>query len=359
MEKYLKETTMINSMERLFEKTVNNYVKQGLNQDQINFLTNYLDLANNDNHDQRFTAFFTLFSLYRREYNNASIDKLFKKYREEFKDLPLFTHADLLRLSMISHSRDDLKEIMDKSKRYINDLENKCKDKKLNHTGILHYYAHAVCNYYEVSDYDYKYEEVSQNKSGTKVVNENIELAKEVIEICINNEKDYAKFYATKGRICLLNKDFDEAINNFLIAKAKEDPTRKDYRLIIGGYQDYLLFAKQLKQANILMEQNKTLETNIKDIHAGNIRLISLFTGLITLVIGNLSVITSNDEPVKLMFLFNGMFFIFFGVIIVFTNILLGHYEDQKKNKGLNLLSLLLILAGLLILGWFFSKEML
>lgn len=359
MEKYIKETAMINSMDRLFEKTVINYVKQGLDQDCITFFTNYLDLANNNNHEQRFTAFFTLFSLYRREDNNDAIDKLFNKYKEDFKDLLFFTHVDLLRLSMISHSRDDLKEIMDKSKRYIKDLENHFTEKKLKHTGILHYYAHAVCNYYEVSDYDYRYEEVSQSKLGTKVVNENIELAKEVIEVCIKDEKDYAKFYATKGRISLLKKDFDEAISNFLIAKAKEDTTRKDYRLIIGGYQDYLLFAKQLKQADILMEQNKKLETNIKDIHAGNIRLISLFTGLITLVIGNLSVITNNDEPVKLMFIFNGMFFIFFGVIIIFTNILLGHYEDQKKNKGLTVLSILLILVGILILGWFFFKEML
>lgn len=357
MEKYILEVSQINTMNRKFETSVVNFIKKGLSDKTKKDLYDYLENADKKLHKERFTVFFTLFSFFRREGNNEAISKLFKDYKDEFADELLFTHVDLLRLSLISYSKDDLKIMMDKSKSYIKKLEEKLGE-ELNHVGILHYYAHVVCDYYEATDYNYCYDDSLDNKTSDKLAYENIKLANKVIEVVLEKEKDYAKFYATRGRICLLLKEFDAAIDNFLIAKAKEDPTRKDYNLIIGGYQDYLLFSKQLKQADILMEQNKKMENAIRDTHAGNLRLISLFTGLITIVIGNLSVITSNNEPVKLMFILNGMFFVFFGIIIVFTNLLLGYNDNEKQAKGLKLLAALLIMVGLILLCYIFFKEM-
>src|SRR5690554_1539534 len=156
MEKYLSDVSKIDTMERSFETTIVSFVKKGLTNDQITFLDNLLKQSNKASHSERFVAFFTLFSLYRREVNNEAIKELFSKYRQDFVDEPLFTHIDLLRLTMISHSKDDLKHIMEKSKKYIHDLEHSLGEGKLQHTGILHFYASAVCSYYEVSDYNYR-----------------------------------------------------------------------------------------------------------------------------------------------------------------------------------------------------------
>lgn len=340
MKDKIKELLKLDFTNRLFEREATKIIECGLDKKDEIYLMNVL-LDQKEDTNYQFTAFFLLFTYYRRLKRVDMIEPLIQSYASRFKGILFLEHVLLLSRSLVSQDAYDLKELMKQSRNLVQ------KEVFLNHTGILHYYAEMVANYFELinTNHDQLTDDV--------FAKDYILLAEKHIETCLKLESDYAKFYATLGRIKLLLGKYGDAIEAFGLAKFKEKPTRVDYSLVIGTYQDYLLFAKQLKQNQALLEQNKVLDANIKEVNANNMRLISMFTGLITLVIGNITVAANSQEPIKLMFMLNGMFFVFFGVVIMVTNLL----TKSKNSKWLWLIASILCLMGIGILILFYTME--
>lgn len=217
------------------------------------------------------------------------------------------------------------------------------------HIGLIHLYCHTTATYLEIMNYDLAMLE------NHPALCDYLHTAESWIHTCIQENPSYAKFYATSGRISLLLGHYDQAVNAFIMAKQKEKITRVDYTNVINGYQDYLLYAKQLKQSNQIALQQKKLEESVKDIHANNIKLISMFTGLLSLVIGNITVISSQANPIKTIFIFNSMFVLFFGLILVVTNLI----SPSKHRIILWIIASVLTAFGLIFLLAFYANEFL
>src|SRR5690606_8916732 len=340
MKDKIKALLKIDFSNRSFEREATKIIECGLDKKDEIYLMNVL-IDDKEDISFQFTAFFLLFTYYRRLKRVDMIEPLINSYASRFKTISFLEHVLLLSRLLVSQDAYDLKEIMKQSRSLVQKTEF------MNHPGVLHYYAEIVASYFELISVD------QETLLKDVFAKDYIELAEKHMDTCLNLESDYAKFYATRGRIKLLLGKYDDAIHSFGLAKYKEKPTRVDYSLVIGTYQDYLLFAKQLKQNQALLEQNKVLDANIKEVNANNIRLISMFTGLITLVIGNITVAANSQEPIKLMFMLNGMFFVFFGVVIMVTNLL----TKTKNSKWLWLISGILCLMGIGILILFYTME--
>lgn len=343
----IEQISQLDLNSREFEDSVTKFVVNEVSEKELNKLAKIL-LDNNEILTIRFTAFFILFTFYRRKNLYGEIESLFKDSLSIFENNDQFLiigHIKLLAKAMTSHSESELKILLDESERLLRNNSLK------KHIGVLHFYAHVVCDYLELKNYFYETLN-DQNPTHQRY----IDTAFEYVQNCINEDPSYPKFYFTKSRLDILNNKFDDAIKDLVYAMEKEIPTRTDYYETIDTYRSYLVIARQLKQSAMLVEQNKTLNDNISDINSNNFKLISMFSTIITLIISNVTVAATNDEPIKLMFMLNGMFFIFFGIILLFVN-MITRSKSKVVNIFIYIVSSFLIFAGIFILFLFYFKE--
>lgn len=317
--------------ERDYENEVTKLVAEGLESKEIDDLINIID--NHLEDDFKFTAFLALFTFLRRDKKGDETKSLIKKHTKQFSEsYPLFKHVELLDLSLRTYDEREMYDLIRESK--------KLSEKEIfkDHKGVLHHYARIVANYFELSK-----KTLDEIRSDSRDM-EFLSHAYESINICIKNE-DYPKFYSTKGRIEILLGKYDDAVQSLHTAKSLEDFGRKDYTLIINSYQDYLLFAKQLKLAKELEEKQQKIEEKLNGVVANNMKIVGLFAGLISLILGNISFISNSDRPFELMLIFNLSFFIYFGIILMIGNIL----GNEKTSKNIHRTGLAVMITGVVL----------
>lgn len=340
MKAFFESLTGLNINTRAYEEKVSHAVTNGIVEKYEKEFIAFLK-ANKGEKDLLFSAFFALFTLYRRKHDLSKIDNLIENYKNLFLDYPLLAHVELLAEKMSLVKPRDYDSLLQKSYKLTQKEEFK------NHAGILHFYSELVASYYELesmSALEFKNDIEAQ---------ENLKRAKEYMGICLTNSSKYAKFHFTDGRIKLLLGEYDEAIQSLTRAKIKENPNRSDYSLVVGGYQDYILLSKQLKTTEKINEKNNEIEEQMRNLNANNIKIVSMFTALITLVIGNVNVASNSTEPLKVMFMLNGMFVVFLGIIIMITNLI----SKPKNPKTIWVISIILTLIGFGMLLLFYFKE--
>lgn len=212
-----------------------------------------------------YNAFYCLNVMHRRAKDFRELKELFDLYASRFsKHHVTFDHLKVL-FDIESDSLYDYDEIL--SKTY--------KDSKFFHdnAGFIHLFADVFVTIYEKGGLDDK-------KSYLK---EWYDDALQAVDVAIKLDPGYAKYYATKARIVLINKEYTEAEAYINLAISYEKSSRSDYALRISTYQYYKMMIQMKKSLDELIKQNE--------------KMISLHEGAIQQESENTPVAYRGDEP--------------------------------------------------------------
>lgn len=341
--KALKDHEVNYYVTRAFELEVTNFVKSHtFSKDEITILSKHLG---NDSVDA-FLSFFILFTYHRRHLHMKDLVQLYEDHYNQLDKVgyPILSHLQYLYLSTTQKDKITLINLISKIKQSLNLPVFK------HHIGMMHHYCELVALVGEIDD-DFK----RLNKS-------DIEYAYQLIEEIIN-EEPYPKFYLTKARLELLLGKYDLAIANIDLSIQQEDTAHHDYIITINKLNDYKLRANLLKIKHEQKEEleafkktsddiKKNLVNTTKKMEANNVKIIALFSSLMSLVIGNVTLAASpSANPMNLMLAFTGSVFILLGIILAVISVL-GYQKDLSKSQKVFLVGtvILTILVGILMM---------
>ena len=110
------------------------------------------------------------------------------------------------------------------------------------------------------------------------------------IDYAITKAPDYAKFYCTKGRILAIDGQFDRAEEMIREAISREDSAYEKYILRMIEYEGARLRiqAKRLVAETGVDAIQKEIG-NLKQSVRSNIEIVAFFSGIVSFVIGSLS----------------------------------------------------------------------
>lgn len=332
-------------LSRAFELEITSFVKSNaIEQTDLNYLKSVLESDSND----AFLGFFILFTYYRRQHQLEALKDLYDKHFKRFdsKVYPILCHLEFLYRATTEKDRYQLGVL-------VSDMKEKLSlDVFKHHVGMVHHYCELIALLGEI---DESYKTLKQD---------DIRFAYEQINEIIKIET-YPKFFLTKARLELLLSLFDEAINNIELSIRYEDTKSKDYLLTINKLNDYKLRANLLKMKHEnkleLEDFKKTkeqmhieLEETTRKMETNNIKVIALFSTLIGLVIGNVTLAASETaNPMNLMLAFTGSVFMVLGIILSVITTLGFQSTTTKRQKWFSyiIITLTIILGVLMMLA--------
>lgn len=220
----------------------------------------------------------------------------------------------------------------------------------------------------------YHFEHMEDQPDGAALRAKWLPQAQEALAQAIS-KKQYPKFYCTQGRLYTLIGCFDEAERLIQQAIDLEPSAQQDYILRIGNYQYYLLMAqesRQLSRMKAQMEQySETLQAEtgkiqdslsknsealqaenrkIQDSLIKNIEYLGLFAGIVSFVIGSLTLAgtLTGDSFLGVAGLIVVLFGVLLGVFSGFTLMLHGFKEKRWVAPVLVFaVSVIILLGGL------------
>lgn len=256
-------------------------------------------LLQSDSEEERiaFAAFAVAVNYERLQKNPVEEGKLLNTYREFFgKKKPsyagsekyehvFFFHLDVLnRMDAVVGSSDAfLKQLLADARTNGNNLTH--------NYGGQHAFAETVALVYENANPQLREELDASTEQW-------LEEAKTAVAMAIGQDRGYAKFYCTQGRIQALCGNLEEAIKSVNKAIALEKNTRTDYSIRIGLYSSYYQqFRAQQKlklqeeaMAGQMREMQLAMEAQEKESMAKNMEFLGLFSGIVSFTIGSLSI---------------------------------------------------------------------
>ncbi len=283
-----------------------------------------------------YAAFYVLNIIYRNLSDNPKLECLIRENEYWVKKHDTFVHLNALRYVQMGESSDiDVKNVLEE--------EYKFAQKYHDNVG----YCHAFCDVYATF--------CERNESTAK------ELAKEwsdravrEIEYAINLAPTYAKYYCTKGRLLALDKQYIKAEKEVRTAIRLEDSSRSDYAVRISTYYANLLqiqSRRMVEEAKAQIGAEKIREDlgDLKHAVVSNVEIIAFFSGVISFVIGSLTLAkdqSATDAALLIITLMGCLIAVFssFGVIL--------HLEEnsyrKKGNIAIAIIGIVIAIAALL-----------
>ncbi|MDY0276508.1 MAG: hypothetical protein RBQ97_00330 [Acholeplasma sp.] len=337
----LDQILTINFFNRVFENEISKYA-DSLEEKGINDLVKKIDKLTDLK--AKFVSAFVAFTYYRHNDNYCAMDDIVTKYDDVFKysdfeDVKdLWIHIKLLNDGKKKYDESRMFEQL-KTARILKERKE-FKD----HTGIMHHYAEMVAKFYELqSDLE---SESAKNKD------EYIHDALKTVNECIALEDNYSKFHATKGRLLLLQERFLDAYRKFEDAILLLDPKRPHFSQDLLRYQSYQTTSRvMLQQVRHSKKNEEQIEKINQELRQDSTKILGVFTGFVSLILGNLQIIAQVGNPLSTLFIFNGVFFIFFGVILFFLSQIIFHKKMPKLQIWL---ASIMIFVGTFVLITFY-----
>ena len=170
--------------------------------------------------DKRFIVFYTLFSYYRRIRQIVKMIALIENIENEFDEYPFIDYVKVEYCTnkfLLSDNKAENKQLLIEALEY-----SKSAIKKINdNNGIIHSYCMTIAICLE---------------NNIKIIQSDLDLALKYIDCIIENDRNYALYYATKARLLAQINDYDNALNNIQIAETLETASAKDWTLRISNY---------------------------------------------------------------------------------------------------------------------------
>lgn len=278
----------------------------------------------------RFAAFYAIIIFYRMNRLFSDMKNLSEEFNQMFYDIPLFRITKSIYLSF-STIPDDLHMAIQHADYAVTHTNN--------HRGILMSYASVVNRKYENNIL------LLENDGANNEIRTALKYIDQAIDLCPN----YAKYYATKGRLLALLKRFDEAKVNIGKAIDLEDTSNLNYRFVISEYTSELSSIRIREiynhELSIISQLNSDLSESKQILEQNTVKIIeilSLFSGVIALIFGGIEFSINYEFQDSIMLIS----FLFIAVIITINFLL---YKNNKIILNLIMSLVLLIVFG----GWF------
>jgi hypothetical protein len=305
----------------------------------------------------KYNAFYALQILYRWGNRHDEGYNLIESYKDAFKEEKTFSHVVLMNKKNKAECEDVLNETPKYTSELITEAKENCK-KLSGHFGAMHLYAEIVACYYE-EQVDKKMEYSIGN------IITDLDNALNYVNSAIYGRLHYAKYYATKARILLLQDRFmndetkiEESIKNIRIAFQKEQKDDLDYlnkNIMYNMHLSRIITAWQEKKKQDVEKIEGNFNARTKEIEGKfeeridrkiktlekeqikNVEIIGLFSGILSFVLISIGVINKEmqkmNESIALILAFMGVQLIVFSA---FSMILRAPYssedsEDKRK----------------------------
>lgn len=222
-----------------------------------------------------YNTFIALATYYRHMKDPRKLDDLFQHCGPRFRNHPSFHHFDLLRYvgadlgvnwsAVLQRARDNC---------------------ACGSPGSYHLFADLTV---------YHFEHCEEGNVDPETRKKWLSLAEEAVEKA-RAQEDYPKFRCTQGRLLSLLGRFEEAERLIQSAIDREPSSQTDYVLRIGSYQYSLLMVQERRQITRMKEEMDACvrwmeaeHSKIQDSLLKNIEYLGLFAGIVSFVIGSLS----------------------------------------------------------------------
>ncbi len=317
--------------ERSYELKLNDYAKRQNVYELIKIVENFRNLWENTSETNRnekdflkeekiaYAAFYCLNIIYRRSVDNK-LDQLIDDNNLWCSGHETFVHLNTMRCIQKGESNGIDPELLIQQ-------EYKFALKYHNNAGYCHAFSDLYATLCE-SDEILAEKLIKQwGKRALTEVNHAIEL-----------DSHYAKYYCTKGRILALRGDYTEGVDMIRHAIYIEDPNSSGYTMRINTYQCYRLQIQgiyQVKEAKrqIDIETIREEINELKKSIVSNVEIIAFFAGVISFIIGSLSLAkdqTATDAALLIITLMGCLIAAFsaFGAML--------HIHNENARKGID-----------------------
>lgn len=302
-------------------------------------------IVGDENHDitVRYNAFYSLTSVYRRYNKIAEWSRILDAYEDLFKaSFSSFGNVKLMYLY----------KTMGKSEPH--NVIKKAYEYYLKHShmpAIAHTFARSVVTLYSDCDKDVTIIDAWHQK------------AMDAVDDAIDKDKNYAKFYCTKGMLYAAVGKYKEALELIKEAISREDPEKKDYAVRIGEYQQvYVLTLTNQSAAQIqakveglekgVARFEADLDQRMKDSSVRHVEILGFFAAIMSFTIGSIQIIsnqTLEHSVILIATLFIGLSSAF-GVLTLFL-------RKSKNNDTVNIVFTMFFVLCLLSLVIFFNYK--
>lgn len=286
--------------------------------------------------EKTYFALYAIIVNYARRMKNRSMEKeMLRTYSDyAFSQVHVFyDHLNLLSMlgEVYNQSADERREMVELAKKNEKQLTK--------NSGASHALAEAVALVYEIDD-------VSENPSFQKQRKDWLRMAESAVKKAIADRQGYAKYYCTYARIQSLLGQYENALENIALAVDKEDTTRNDYAIRIGGYESrgQQIRAKMQMEA-IEHESRNAMEELEKQSMVKNMEFLGLFSGIVSFTIGSLTISGAiADQSIQSAA----------GLIVVLMGALMGVFAGfgiilHGWGKGKAVRNLIVLILGILI----------
>lgn len=188
------------------------------------------------------------------------------------------------------------------------------------------------------------------------VTGEDLDLALDAIEKAIDDDPEYAKYYANRARILALKKRYEESYRDINKAIEMETSESDDYQLRITNYEAIRTFtqleersSKIEQQANEMKHEQEKAQKQLTSMRGETLTLLGLLAAVIAFVIASVQLMANlhSAEAGVLMTFMAGLILAVFGAFME-----LIHPDTKWRLKGLIVVGLgilLVTLAGLVL----------
>lgn len=261
-----------------------------------------------------YAAFYCLTISYRRTKDISLLENIVKQYESKFENSHLtYSHIYALYLKEKGIGKDVIQIIQKSYDAYT----------KLNkNAGVVHNFADIVATAYEESD----------TKIRNYIETDWLDKAQEAVELSIQLDANYAKYYCTKGRLLAIKEKYGEAIESIKRAIDLEDSSETDYVIRLGNYQYYLLMVQTKKYNSLLNNQLKKYDETIKvtkneidkkfqENSIKYLEFLGFFAAVVSFTIGSIQIINNqsfSDAKNLIVILFAVLLCVFssFGILL-------------------------------------------
>lgn len=270
--------------------------------DLVDDLTTILN-DNDLSKEIRVIAFYTLCTRYRRMKEFTKFNNLLSDNYRIFKDEEIYKIQKAYSLITFFNNKSQLLEAFD-SWEYIDENYKKM-------PAFIQIYTDTVAICFENNLFD-----ITKQKDHEILLN-----AINLIGVAIKN-RDYAKFYATLGRLQNCNREYDKAILNIYKAIDKETPERSDYAIRISEYQ--LIITKieisnytdnKMQELAKYKESMREMKDEFTKSKYDNLSFLGFFSAVISLIIASIQTLSSSSlvEKYQILMALSGVIIVSFG----------------------------------------------
>lgn len=279
--------TLPDETERKFEVGLTDLVEHN---DSKSIRTELLKILSEDSQSESviYAAFYCLTISYRRTKDITLLENLIKKYESRFEDKhATFSHVYALFLKEKGVGKDVIRIIQKSYTAYTKLKKN---------AGVVHNFADTVVTAYEQSD----------SKTKSMIKRDWADRADEAVELAIELDPMYAKYYCTKGRLLAINEKFSEAIESIKRAIDMEDSSETDYVIRLANYQYYLLLVQTNQYSSIMNAQlenheemitsaKKEIDEKFRESNVKNLEFLGFFAAIVSFTIGSVQIINNQS----------------------------------------------------------------